>query len=108
MDFRIGPDVDDLRAEVSAFMDDFLTPERVEGYYRSGVSHDPAFTQELIDRGWFAAGWPEEDGGPGRDPLEVNVFLEELMRHDAPTYANGVSLQVAKAILYGGSEELRR
>ena len=108
MDFRLGPNADELRAEAAAFMEGFLTPERTEAYYRSGVSHDPDFTQELIARGWFAAGWAKEDGGAEREPLELHVFMEELMRHDAPTYANGVSLQVAKAIGYGGSELLRR
>ena len=107
MDFRLGPDADALRADVRSFLEEALSPARDEEHYRTGVSHDPAFTQELIDRGWFAAAWPKEMGGAGRDPLEVQVFLEELMRHDAPTQANGVSLMVAKAILHGGQPELK-
>ena len=108
MDFRLGPQADALREEVRAFLDEAMTPELDERLYRTGVSYDPEFTQEMIDRRWFAANWSEEHGGPGRDPYDVLVIGEELMKRDAPTYANGTSLMVGKVLLHAGTEEMRR
>jgi 3-oxocholest-4-en-26-oyl-CoA dehydrogenase alpha subunit len=108
MDFRLGAAADSLRDEVRDFLDEAMTPELEERLYRSGVSHDPDFTQALISRGWFAAAWPEDVGGPGHDPLEVLVIGEELLKHEAPTYANGTSLMTAKVILHAGTEEMKR
>ena len=50
---------------------------------RSGGSHDADVVRGLIDRGWFAAAWPEALGGPGLDSTSVTVIGEEL--NHAPT-----------------------
>lgn len=108
MDFRLGPAADALREEVRAFLEEAITPELEEHLYRTGSSHDAAFNQGLLERGWFAAGWPPEWGGQGRDPIEMLVLGEELTKHDAPTYANGTSTMVAKVILRAGTEEMKQ
>ena len=108
MDFRLGPEAESLRDEVRAFLEDAMTPELEERMYRTGVSRDAAFNDGLLEHGWFAAGWPEEHGGSGRDPVEVLVITEELQRYDAPTYANGTSLMVAGVLLHAGTEQMKR
>jgi alkylation response protein AidB-like acyl-CoA dehydrogenase len=108
MDFRLGERSDALRAEVRAFLDEAITPELEEHLYRTGTSHDAAFNEALLERGWFAPGWPPEWGGQGRDPIELLVLGEELSRADAPTYANGTTTMVARVILAAGSEEMKR
>ena len=108
MDFRAAADAEDLRLEVRAFLDEVLTPEVEERLYTSGVSHDEAFVDGLIERGWFAPSWSEADGGPGLDPTSTSVIYEELNKRDAPLYGSSVSLMVAKALLHFGTDEVRR
>jgi len=108
MDFRMGADADELRHEVRAFLQEAITPDLEEHLYRTGTSYDAEFTQKLIDRGWFAASWPEEYGGKGRHPIDMVVIAEELSKHDAPTYANGTSTMVARAVLRSGTEEMKQ
>jgi alkylation response protein AidB-like acyl-CoA dehydrogenase len=108
MDFRLGEGSEALRGEVQAFLDEHLTEELEERLYRTGVHHDPAFTQALRERGWLAPTWPEEWGGQGRDPSELHALHEELIKHDAPTYGIGTTLAVAKALLRSGTEEQKR
>jgi alkylation response protein AidB-like acyl-CoA dehydrogenase len=108
MDFRATAEADALREEVRAFLDEVLTPEVEQRLYTSGVSHDEAFVEGLLERGWFAPGWSEADGGPGLDPAAASVIYEELNKRDAPLYGSSVSLMVAKALLHFGTDEVRR
>ena len=108
MDFRLGEGTDALREEVGAFLDEILTREVEQRLHSTGVSHDEAFVEGLIERGWFAPSWSEADGGPGLDPTSITVIYEELNKRDAPLYGSSVSLMVAKALLHFGTEEVRR
>ena len=104
MDFRLGEDSGDFRAEVVAFLDEHITPELKERVYRTGVSHDDAFTKALVERGWYAPGWPVEYGGGGLDPIEMLVLYDELRVHDAPTYGIGTTTLVASVIREVGTD----
>ncbi len=108
MDFRLGSDAETLREDVRAFLDEVLPDDVAERIYRSGVSHDAAFVQALIEQGWFAGAWPTEVGGGGLDPTAVMVIAEELSKRDAPTNGSGVSLMVAKTLLKFGTDAMRR
>jgi len=105
MDFRLGDKSDALRRDVRAFLDDFMTPEREERLYRSGVSYGPAYTEAVVERGWLAAGWSQEEGGTGLSPLEMVALHEELTRAEAPTYAPGVTMNVARVVARVGTPE---
>jgi alkylation response protein AidB-like acyl-CoA dehydrogenase len=108
MDFRLGADSDELRAEAREFLETFMTPEREEHLHRTGVSYDPDFTRELVERGWLAAGWPAEWGGGGRSRAEIGALVEEFQWFDAPNYAPNVTTMVAKVIHQVGSDEMKR
>jgi alkylation response protein AidB-like acyl-CoA dehydrogenase len=108
MDFRLGSQVEAFRDEVRSFIVEHMSEELEERMYRTGDSHDDAFTAGVSERGWFYAGWPEEWGGSGQDPLEYLAMREELQRLDAPTYSIGTTLLVAKAILHTGTDEQKR
>jgi alkylation response protein AidB-like acyl-CoA dehydrogenase len=108
MDFRLGQEAEDLRDEVHDFLSGFMTHEREEHLYRTGVSHDPEFTREIVERGWLSATWPEEWGGGGRDARMLVPIQEEYGWFDAPTYAPGVTTMVAKVIREVGTEEQKR
>ena len=108
MDFRLGPAADSLRDDVRAFLDEAVTREVEERVYRTGTSYDTTFNAGLVERNWFAPSLPVEHGGAGQDPVEVLVLTEEQQRYDAPTYANGTSVMVAKVLLEAGTEEMKR
>ncbi|WP_414476346.1 acyl-CoA dehydrogenase family protein [Microvirga sp. M2] len=38
----------------------------------------------LNDRGWLAATWPKDHGGPGWSAVQRHIFSEECALHDAP------------------------
>ena len=106
MDFRLGENSERLRAETSAFLDELLTPEMLEDCHQTGVNHDPRFAKAMAEQGWLTLGWSVEDGGQGRDPLEVLAHTEELQRRNAPTYAIGTTMMVAQVVqLLGTSEQ---
>src|SRR6476659_2250185 len=107
MDFRLGDRSDALRHDVREFLDGFMTPEREERLYRSGVSYDPAFTAAKVENGWLAAGWSQEEGGTGLSPLEMVGLHDELTRAEAPTYAPGVTMNVARVVARVGTPEQR-
>jgi alkylation response protein AidB-like acyl-CoA dehydrogenase len=108
MDFRLGTEAEDIRADIHEFLGEFMSPEREERLYRSGVSHDPEFTHEIAERGWLAATWPEEYGGGGKDTRVLVPIHEEYGFFDAPTYAPGVTTMVAKTLSKVGTEEQKR
>jgi alkylation response protein AidB-like acyl-CoA dehydrogenase len=105
MDFRLGEASDTLRAEAKAFIAEHHTDELREQVYRTGVSHDPAWTKALRDQGWLAPTWPEEWGGQDRDPIEMSALSEELQKVEAPGYGIGTTTMVAKVIQRAGTEE---
>jgi alkylation response protein AidB-like acyl-CoA dehydrogenase len=108
MDFRLGEEAEQVRADIRGFLEGFMTPERQEHIYRTGVSHDPEFTKEVVERGWLAATWPEEYGGGGRDPRVLVPMQEEYQWFDAPTYAPTVTTMIARTIRAVGTDEQKR
>ncbi len=104
MDFSMGEGSDRLRQEVRDFLAEVHTPEMRERTHLSGVSHDPDFSAALSKREWLALGWPVEDGGQGRDPLEVLAYSEEVMRAAAPVYGVATTMMVAQVINVVGTE----
>jgi alkylation response protein AidB-like acyl-CoA dehydrogenase len=38
----------------------------------------------LAERGWLGVGWPKEDGGQGRPPIEQFIFFDEVHRSGFP------------------------
>ncbi|MDX6741499.1 acyl-CoA dehydrogenase family protein [Actinocorallia sp. A-T 12471] len=108
MDFGLGEGSERLRAETRAFLDEVLTDEILEECHRSGVNHHPRFSKAVSERGWLALGWPVEEGGQGRSPLEVLAHAEELQRRNAPTYGIGTTMMVSHVIALLGTEELKQ
>ncbi len=107
MHFALGDDIENLQTELRAFLEEQVTEELEERMYRTGGSYDEGFTAAMRERGLLAAGWPREWGGQGHDPVELCAIRDELHRADAPTYANGTTMLVAKALMQVGNEEQR-
>ena len=108
MEFGLGERSEELRAEARAFLAEVYTEDMRQELHRTGSYHNPTFHRALVEKGWFAPGWPEELGGQGRDPLEVLAFAEEFQRAEAPTFAAIMTLMIADVIRLIGTEEQKR
>ncbi len=106
MDFAWDPKVEAVRAEVREFLAEHLTPELEERVYRSGVSHDDDFVRAVGERNWIAPEWSRE-GFDALDAFSAHAILDELTKADAPMYAVGTSVMVARVIRAVGSAGLR-
>jgi alkylation response protein AidB-like acyl-CoA dehydrogenase len=107
MDFRLGAKSDQFRAEVRAFLDEHVTPDVLERCHDNGVYHDADFSKAVRERGYLALGWAVEDGGQGRDPLEVLAYQEEAHRADAPIYGISTTMMIANVINTLGTPQQR-
>ncbi|WP_448833083.1 acyl-CoA dehydrogenase family protein [Camelimonas sp. ID_303_24] len=64
--------------------------------------------QALQSRGWLAATWPAEYGGPGWDPVQRYVFEDELDRAGVPTLQPMGLIYVGPVIYTFGTEAQKR
>jgi alkylation response protein AidB-like acyl-CoA dehydrogenase len=107
VDFEPSERVDRFRAEAAEFARQHVTPEVRARARATGTMHSWALHRALAERRWLAAAWPEDEGGLGRDPLEMMVVLEELHRVGAPLDGWVVTMSAASAVRAHGSAELR-
>ncbi|MEZ5177829.1 MAG: acyl-CoA dehydrogenase family protein [Acidimicrobiales bacterium] len=107
-DFRLGPDVEQYRGEVRAFLAEHVTDEIIERAHHTGTIHDNGLHRAMADAGWISAGWPAEFGGGGRSPLEMNALQEEMYLSGAPVDGLGVASLVAHTILLDGTDWQKR
>ncbi|NIC37748.1 pimeloyl-CoA dehydrogenase large subunit [Halomonas desiderata] len=111
MNLDFTPEEQAFRREVREFLaaelpDDIR--ERVRLGRRLSADDHLRWQNVLSRRGWLAAGWPCEHGGPGWGPVERHIFDEECAAAHAPTVVPfGVSM-VAPVIMKFGSEAQQR
>jgi alkylation response protein AidB-like acyl-CoA dehydrogenase len=103
MDFALEEHIQDLQADAREFLANRLAPEVEDRLYREGASHDDEFVGALREKGWVAVGWSED--GARHDPVEYHALREEMQWIDAPMYAVGTTMLVAKAIQKVGTDE---
>jgi alkylation response protein AidB-like acyl-CoA dehydrogenase len=108
MDFSLPPEVEEFRSEVRAFLAEHVTEEVIERAHATGTFHDWGLHRKIAAQGWLSAGWPEEYGGQGRSPLEMNALSEEMYLSGAPVDGVGVAGLVAHTLLLAGSEWQKR
>lgn len=106
MDFGLGENAEQFRAEVRAFLEKTITPEKAEEYYRSGVLADKEFVAKAFDAGYVYSPGPAEWGAPQFEFGQTRILEEEFLRAETPTYAYGTTLSVARSVLHFGSQEL--
>ncbi len=107
MHFQLDAATATYRDEVRAHLREVLTPEFEERIYLSGVAHDDEFAKSLVEKGYFAPGWPVEFGGQNRNAWDDQVVKEELMRFDAPVYLSETTRMVASIIREVGTPALK-
>lgn len=87
MDLNYSPSELAFQAEVRAFLADNL-PKDISDAVRAGDEVGKDMSERwhaiLSKKGWLAATWPVEFGGPGWTPVEKHIFEEECCRAYAP------------------------
>jgi alkylation response protein AidB-like acyl-CoA dehydrogenase len=108
-------DVEDFRAEFTAFLDENLPTASAEAFERPrSVSHMPQWARRwqrlLFDNGWLLPAQPAEFGGRNANVLQTYVYYEELCRRRIYHSMNpqGVNIVAASLISFGTDEQKRR
>jgi alkylation response protein AidB-like acyl-CoA dehydrogenase len=114
MQLKFDSDVEEFRAEFSAFLDDHL-PSAAETLERPrSVSHMPQWARDwqrlLFDNGWLLPAQPPEFGGRNATVLQQYVHLEELCTRRIYHSFNpqGVNIIAASLISFGSAEQKQR
>lgn len=114
MQLTFDPEVEEFRAEFSAFLDANLPSEAETLERPRSVSHMPAWARRwqrlLFDNGWLLPGQPPEFGGRNATILQQFVHLEELCRRRIYHSFNpqGVNIIAASLISFGSEEQKHR
>ncbi len=101
-----GPD--ELRAALSKWLDENLTPEIVDAgrgglHGRGDVEVLRAWNQRLADAGWAAISWPSEYGGHDASVAEQLAYTEVMVAADVPGPINVIGVaNIAPAIMAFG------
>ncbi len=111
MDWRDSPSVAAWRAEVRAFLDEYLADEiRITGR-RQRPAPGPAlerWRKALAERGWIAPAWPKEYGGAGLTPIEQFVLNEEFAEASAPSLGGLGVMMLGPTLIAHGTEEQKQ
>ena len=102
-------DIDRLRSEVRAFLDEELSAMTGLERARSWSGFDAEFSRKLGAKGWIGMMWPRKYGGHERSAIERYVVLEELLAAGAPVAAHWIAdRQSGAQLLRYGSEALKQ
>ncbi|BBY24572.1 acyl-CoA dehydrogenase family protein [Mycobacterium stomatepiae] len=114
MQLTFDSDVDEFRAEFSAFLDENLPPASETLERPRSVSHMPQWARDwqrlLFDNGWLLPAQPSEFGGRNATVIQQFVYLEELSRRRIYHSFNpqGVNIVAASLLSFGSDEQKRR
>jgi alkylation response protein AidB-like acyl-CoA dehydrogenase len=107
------PEVEKFRAELNAFLDEYLPPAEEATEQPTSSAHMPEWTRRwqrtMFDHGWLLPGQPPEYGGRNATLPQVLAHAEELSRRRVYHSFNpqGIGI-IAASILSFGSEEQKR
>ena len=114
MQLTFESDVEEFRAEFSAFLDENLPAAGETAERPRSVSHMPGWARRwqrlLFDNGWLLPTQPPEFGGRNATVLQQYVYLEELCRRRIYHSLNpqGVNIVAASLISFGSEEQKHR
>ena len=114
MQLTFDSDVEEFRAEFSAFLDENLPPASETLERPRSVSHMPQWARDwqrlLFDSGWLLPSQPPEFGGRNATVIQQFVYLEELSRRRIYHSFNpqGVNIVGASLLSFGSDEQKQR
>ena len=104
-----SPEQQAFEAQVRSMMAQFMTPElRVELAATEGGG--PLYHHTMLAlgaRGWLGIGWPVENGGQGRSPIEEFIFFDEMHRCGFPIPLLTLTTVGPTLLRYGSPEQIR-
>ena len=110
MELSLGPQYEEFRAEVRAFLESNRTEAPAAGLGEGDTEgRNKAWQQRLIDAGYAARTIPRKYGGFGAEPdmLESIIIDEEFRRAklSGPMANQGISMLVPTLLEYGNEEQ---
>ena len=114
MQLTFDADVEQFRAEFSAFLDEHLPDEAQTAERPQSCSHIPGWAQRWqalqFDHGWLLPGNPPEFGGRNASVLQQYVHREELSRRRIYHSFNpqGVGIVAASILSFGTDEQKQK
>ncbi|GIE91776.1 acyl-CoA dehydrogenase family protein [Actinoplanes regularis] len=109
VDFRLGDELEELRASVRQFAREQVAPVIADHYENKTFPYD--VVRQMGKMGLFGLPFPEESGGMGGDYFALCIALEELARVDssvAVTLEAAVSLGAMPIYRYGTPAQRER
>ncbi len=107
MDLRFTTEETEFRDEVRAFIRDNL-PADIHERMRLGYSarkEDTVRWQRILNRkGWAAHNWPKEYGGPGWNPVQRMIFLNENQQAPAPEVSSFAITMIGPVLIQFGTD----
>lgn len=107
LDFGLGSEAEQFRAEARAFFETALTPELRAKAHFSWDGHDAGFQKELAEAGLLFPHWPRAYGGRDSSPYETTVLWEEYHRARWSTHAAMTTGMVGATLIRFASEDLK-
>jgi alkylation response protein AidB-like acyl-CoA dehydrogenase len=110
MDLQLSPEDKAFQAEVRDFIAQNLPPDAREAGRKAGgvfaqFEAGQRWQKILHKRGWSAASWPTEHGGPGWTAMQRYLFARECTASDCPrVFSMGVRM-VGPVIMHFGTPE---
>src|SRR6476619_3286934 len=111
MQLTFDSEVEEFRAEFSAFLDEHLPSEEQTLERPRSVSHMPRWSpdrqKKQFDNGWLLPAQPPEFGGRNATVLQQYVHLDELCRRRIYHSFNpqGVNIIAASLLTFGSDEQ---
>ena len=110
MDLAFSPEDIAFRDEVRAFIADAYDDDmraRMAQSKNGGIGREAIMRwhKRLAEKGWLAANWPEEHGGPGWNAAQRFIFDMEMAAAGAPSTSNMGLKMCAPVIMAFGSDE---
>ncbi len=109
MDLEFTPEEKSFREEVRTFLKNELPADiaaKVDEGRELSKSDIERWQAILNARGWLAATWPEQYGGPGWSVTQRHIFSEECALHNAPRLVPfGLSMMGPVLIKFGTEEQ---
>ncbi|MFC0402105.1 acyl-CoA dehydrogenase family protein [Paraburkholderia rhizosphaerae] len=112
MDLNTTPAEDAFRADIRAWLESNLPHalrDKVLHHKRLNRDDYASWHRLLGQRGWSAAAWPPEYGGPGWNATQRHIWDDECARAGAPIVLPfGVSMVAPVLMKYGSDAQKRR
>ena len=107
MDFRLTPQDEAFREELSRFLDRELTPDIRQEFEERGLPGRRyyRFMQKVGERGWLGLTWPREYGGLAVPPIHKFLLVEELAKRGVEYRHVAESIVGPTLILYGTPQQ---